>query len=232
MANPYGVIFDGEKAYVGSPHGKPISLSAGVKDRVLDLVRLNGVWYEGDGGDVSVNAHLFGGKSAYRGSWDKAFGKTVKGYPPEFLSGLFSNVEVNGQVKAFLSPEMTILESLVKHQDGIKYFEDRKYTAADVTEFLRVVSDRKYDFLEMAKERATKRNLEQFFAAGESRMFPANWDKYLYPAGKTMRKFEDARNQFLLEQKSGVYVVGAGHLLELKRLDKSLKLTGGARVGD
>lgn len=228
--NPYGVIFSGDKAYVGSPHGKPISLSADVKKRVLDLAKRFGVWYEGDGGDIAVNSTLFGDKRAYRGSWDDAFAKTVKGYPPEYLSVMFSNVDVNRQKKVFLAPAMSIFDSLLKHQTKKRFFKDREYTSATLTQFLRMVSDDKYNFLELSKKRATKENVDRFFSAGEARMFPKDWDKYPHPAGKVMKKVEDARNQFLLGQKSGVAVVGAGHLIEMLKLDKSLKMIGGSKA--
>lgn len=228
--NSYGAIFDGNRAYVGSPHGKPISLSADVKKRLLDLVKRYGVWYEGDGKDVAINGALFGRKGAYRGSWDDAFAKTVKGYPAEYLSGMFSNVAVNGMKAAILAPAMTIFESILEHQDGHRYFKDRKFDAATLTRFLQMVSDNKYDFASMAKKRATRENVSQFFDAGEERMFPPNWDKYPYPAGKAMKKVEDARNQFLLNQKSGVYVAGSGHLIELLRMDKDLRMVGGSKA--
>lgn|GEM_PF-3559711 len=228
--NAYGVIFDGNRAFVGSPHGKPISLSADAKQRVQDLAKRYGVWYEGDGKDVAVNSALFGPRTAYRGSWDDALAKAVKGYPPEYLSGMFSNVAVNGMKADTLAPATTIFESILKNQEGNRYFTDRKFDAATLTKFLQMVSDSKYDFVAMSKKRATKENVSKFFDAGEERMFPPNWDKYPYPAGKVMKKFEDARNQFLLDQKSGVYVAGAGHLIELLRMDKSLRMVGGSKA--
>lgn len=231
MGNPYGVIFDGtKKAYVGSHHGKAISLTPETKEQVRELADTYGVWYEGDGGDVAVNTSLFGPRSKYQGSWDDAFTKTIKGYPAEYLSPMFSNVAANEMKADTLAPATTIFESILKNQEGNRYFKDRKFDASTLTKFLQKVSDNKYDFVAMAKKRATKENVSQFFDAGEERMFPPNWDKYPYPAGKMMKKVEDARNQFLLDQKSGVYVVGAGHLIELLRMDKTLRMTGGQKA--
>lgn len=231
--NAYGVIFDGRsKAIVGSKHGEPIDLSDEVEARVREVAAKHGVWFEGDGKDVAPNARLFGGKSAYRGSWDDALAKTIDGYPAHFLSGLFANVEENGQINHFVDASLSIFDSLLKHQRGMRYFKDRTYTARTLEQFLRLASDDAQDFLVMAQKRATKANLAAFFKAGEARMFPANWDKYPHNAGKLMKKVEDARNRFLIDQPSGVYVAGAGHLIEILKLDRSLRMVGGERAKD
>lgn len=188
-----------------------------------------GAWFEGDGKDIGPNKTLFGDRSAYRGSWDDAFAKTVDGYPYYFLAGLFSNVDVNGPAKVFLEPDISIFDSLIKNQKSMRYFKDRAYSPATLTEFLKACSDQKYKFSVMANEKATANNLTRFLKAGESRMFPANWQEYPYNAGKVMKKFEEARNRFLVEQPSGVFVMGAGHLVELLRMKRSLKMIGGEK---
>lgn len=229
--NPYGVIFIGDrKAIVGSPHGQPIPLTADVKARLAEIAEANGVWYEGNGDDVAPNASLFGSKSSYRGSWDDAFAKTVDGYPPHFLGGLFSNVEANGQARHFLDPSLSIAESLVEHQKGMRYFKDRAYDRATLDAFLRSVSDEAENFVAMAQKPATQTNLARFFKAGEARMFPRNWMEYPYKAGKVMKKVEDARNAFLIAQPAGVYVAGAGHLVEILKIKPTLTMVGGAKA--
>lgn len=230
---PYGVIFDGtKKAYVGSPHGQPIPLSANLKRKLRALANQNGVWFEGDGKDVMPNRALFGAKSDYQGSWDDALAKTVDGYPYYFLSPLFGNVSVNGPAKAFVDPSISIFESLIKNQSGMRYFSDRSYKASDLQEFFSAVSDQKYNFFKMAQGKATAANLASFLKAGEAQMFPSNWQSYPHNAGKVMKKFEDARNLFVLNQPKGVFVMGAGHLVEIKRLRKSLSMIGGERAAE
>lgn len=228
---PYGVIFDGQsKAYVGSQHGQQITLSDNLKRRLRMLSDKYGVWFEGDGKDVVPNKTLFGDKSSYRGSWDDALTGSVTSYPHYFLSALFGNVDVNGQAKAFLDPNISIFDSLIKHQKGMRYFKDRAYGPETLAEFLKACSDQKYNFFTMSKDKATAKNLTLFLKAGESRMFPSNWQQYPYNAGKVMKKFEDARNQFILDQSSGVYVLGAGHLVELLRMKRTLKMIGGEKA--
>lgn len=230
---PYGVIFDGRRIYVGSPHGRPIRLADDIKSRVQKAARSDGVWFEGDGGDVAPNSGLFGSKNNYRGSWDAALQKSVKGYPIEFLTVLFSNVAENKQKKIFLDPTITIFDSILRHRSTFNYFTDgRTFTSAILKSFLKEGSENGYDFVALANKRATKENLDKFFDAGEKLMWPSNWEEYPNKFGKLAKKAENTRNKFLLDQKSGVFVVGAGHLLELKRLDKTLKIQGGERASE
>lgn len=232
-SNPFGVIFDGDrKAYVGSPHGRPIPLTADVKRRVMALASKVGVWFEGDGGDIEPNKPLFGREEDYKGSWDDQLASSIKGYPPEFLSGLFSNVDENGAKQRFLNPNASIFDSILERQAGFRYFKDRRFEANDLRAFLRAGSEPGKDFLVMAQKPATKANLSAFFDAGERLMWPRNWQSYPNKFGKLAKKFEDARNKHLLAQPAGVFVVGAGHLLELLKHDRTLKMVGGSRVGE
>lgn len=228
---PYGVIFDGlKKAYIGSHHTRPIILSDEIQTKVISLAKNYGIWYEGNGSDIKPNVKMFGKKDAYEGSWDTEFGKTIKGFPFEFIAGMFSNVKENKRVQAFTSPKISIFDSIIKNQEGNKYFEDRNYNKNDLSKLLIAASEKNVDFLEMSKMPATKENVSKFLTTGESLMWPENWEEYPNKLGKMTKKTEDMRNTFVLKQNQGVFVMGSGHLLELKALDKSLRMIGGEKA--
>lgn len=227
---PYGVIFDDNKAYVGSGHGNPIQLSEKIKKKVLALANDYGIWYEGNGGDVEPNVKLFGDKKEYEGSWDVEFSKTVKGYPIHFIGGIFANVKANNMVDKFVSPKLSIFDSLIKNQKGNKYFEDRNYDKNDLTNFLIAGSEDDVNLLKLSKLPATKENVHKFLTTGEKLAWPKNWMEYPNKLGKLAKKAEDQRNSYLLNCKSGVYIAGAGHLLEIKKMDKSLTMIGGEKA--
>jgi hypothetical protein len=225
---PYGVIFDGPtKAYVGSGHGSPIVISDELKEKVLSIGKKHGIWYEGNGGDIESNVKLFGSNKSYEGSWDDEFAKSVDGYPIQFMAPMFSNVKANNMISKFVSPKLSIFDSLIKNQKGNKYFQDRDYDANDLTKFLKAGSEEDIDFLKMSRMPATEENVKKFLTTGEKLEWPKNWQDYPNKLGKLAKKSEDERNGYLLNCKSGVYIVGSGHLLELKRLNKSLKIIGG-----
>lgn len=219
-----GLIYDGKKVYVGSEHGKPIKLSKENIFKVQKLAKEYGIWYEGDGKDIENNVAIFGPKSKYEGSWDYALQKSIKGYPKHFLSVLFSNVAINGQKKVYLEPSMSIFDSIIKHREKNYFQDDRPIPKTTLSEFLIEGSEKGFDFLEMSKERATKENVSKFFDAGEKLMWPSNWSDYPNKFGKLARDFETARNQFLINQTSGVFVVGEGHLIELRNMNKKLEI--------
>lgn len=228
---PHGVIFDGDKkVYIGAHHTKPIQLSNEIKTRVLNLKSKYGIWYEGNGGDIKPNVKLFGDKGSYEGSWDDEYAKTVKGYPIEFIVVMFANIKENKTVSHYTSANMTIFKSLLKNQEGKKYFKDRSYNEKDLTKFLMECSEKNVNFLEMSKMPATEENVTKFFTAGEKLTWPSNWEEYPNKAGKLAKKSEEMRNQFLLDRPSGVYVAGSGHLKELIMLDRSLDLIGGEQI--
>ncbi len=229
-AAPYGVIFDGsDKVIVGARHGSSVVLSDDLKDRVQTIARKYGAWFEGDGKDVAPIRGLLG-EEDYKGSWDDLVAKSVKGYPPEFLSGLFSNTEINEQKKIFLDPKSTIFDSILNRQNKFNYFKDRKFNAATLAEFLKGGSEKNIDLFKLSQLPATKDNLVEFFDVGEKLMWPDNWQDYPNKLGKFAEKFERARNQGLLSDRPGVYVAGSGHLPELISLDKNLKMIGGSKA--
>ena len=229
---PYGVIFDGpNKVYIGTSHDKPIVLSDELKEKVLNIAKEHGVWYEGNGGDIASNVKMFGSKKDYKGSWDDLVADTLDGYPIPFMAVMFANVDVNHQDKKNISPNKSIFDSLLSHQDKVNYFNDkRKYDAKQLTKFLKQASEKGVDFLELSKLPATEDNLKKFFKSGEKLTWPPNWTEYPNKLGKMVKQSEDIRNGFLLKQKAGVYVVGAGHLIELKKMKKSLKTIGGEKA--
>lgn len=231
-AAPYGVIFDGsDKVIIGARHGSAVNLPDDLKDRVRLIARKYGAWYEGDGKDIEPMSGLLG-KDEYRGSWDDLVARGVKGYPPEFLSGLFSNTQENGQRDVFLDPKISIFDSLLNHQDRMSYFKDRRFDKRTLEAFLKGGSEKNIDFMAMSQLPADKKNLAQFFDYGERLMWPDNWQEYPNKFGKFAEKFERTRNIGLLGDEPGVFVAGSGHLPELLNLNKNLKMIGGSRAAE
>ena len=206
------VVLKGEKAFVGAEHTKGIKLSEADARAVKQLAKKHGVWYEGAGGDVEANQDLFGGKDAYKGSWDETMTESIKGYPPEFLSTLFTNVAVNKQKQHLSHPNQTIFASIMDAQDKVGYLKDRKFSEETLRKFLKACSSVGLDFVTMSQKKATPANVGYFLDAGERLMWPKDWEKYPNAAGKVMRKLEEARIKFLKNAPAGVYVVGKDHL--------------------
>ena len=226
---PTGVIFKGNVAYVGQTHGKPIELSDDLKGKIQDMASKHGAWYEGNGADRAYTKDLI---TTWEGSWDDVAAKSIKGYPPEFLYVLFSNVDANNTLKRIGSnPKSTIFDQILKNQNSGKFFPDRNYDAKTLDRFLVMISQEGYDFREMAKKTATAENVRRFIKTGEQLMWPGDWESYPNPAGKVAKKANDYRDDWLVNRKSGVYVMGAGHLLSIAKKG-GFKLTGGERIND
>lgn len=226
---PGGVIFDGNKVFVGRAHMKPLILSDELIEKIKTIGNKYGYWYEGNGADVPTTTG-FNNKSKYEGSWDDDFIKTIKGYPPEYLITLFSNTNVNHQRENLLRPSTSIFDSIMKAQKKIGYFKDREFDDSTLKKFLSMCSEKDVDFIKLSELPATKENVNMFLDKGESLTWPKNWKEYPNNAGKVAKKFEDARNTFILNRKTGVYFAGSGHLIELLRLDDSLKMIGGEKA--
>jgi hypothetical protein len=224
---PTGVIFNGNTAYVGQTHGKSIKLSDNLKKRIQDMADSYGAWYEGNGADRAHTKDLI---SKWQGSWDDLAAASIKGYPPEFLYVLFANVDANDTIgRVGTDPNETIFNQILKNQESGKFFPDRSYDAATLRKFLGMVSQEGYDFNEMAQQPATAANVKRFFKTGEQLMWPSNWAEYPNPAGKVAKKANDHRDKWLATRKSGVYVMGSGHLLNVAKLG-GFKLIGGEQI--
>jgi hypothetical protein len=226
---PNGVIFDGsDKVYVGIEHGNPITLSDELVNKIKTIGEEHGYYYEGSGGDRKNVKKYFGMK--YKGGWDDGFIKSIKGYPVEYLYTLFTNTNVNKQKENLPKENSTIFDSIINNQKKFSYMKDRQYDEKTLTKFLEICSEHDKDFIKMSKEQATKENTNKFLDAGEKLMWPKNWEEYPNKAGKLAKKVEDARNKYLLDQESGVYFMGSGHLLDIKDMKKSLKIIGGEKI--
>lgn len=227
---PYGVIFKGDKvSFVGRNHGKELKVTDDLHDKIKKIGDEYGYWYEGDSGDVSTTTG-FTNKSTYEGSWDDEFIKTVKGYPPQFLYTIFANTNVNGQKKNIPNKNKSIFDSIMSLQSKIAYLKDRKFDSNTLTKFLKMCNEKDIDFVKMSKLPATQENVNKFLDKGESLSWPKNWKDYPNNAGKVAKWVDDERNKFLLSRESGVYFAGSGHLIELLKLDKSLKMIGGEKA--
>jgi hypothetical protein len=226
---PYGVVDMGDKIIVGSPHGEQIPLSDDLRARIQDVAGKSGAWYEGSGGDIEGNRKLI---PSYRGSWDDQVARSIEGYPVEYMVPMFSNVEVNKPHEIYASPDRSIFDSIVANQDKAKYFKDRRFDADALRDFLTQGSEKDTDLVKMSQLPATKENLSKFFSTGERLMWPDNWQEYPNRLGKMAKRFEESRNKYLLNAPPGVYVTGAGHIPELRGMNKDLKVIGGERASE
>jgi hypothetical protein len=217
------IFVNSKKAYVGVEHGESVSLSRSDAKRLMEIVSQHGAYYEGNGGDISAIKEI--PKSAYRGSWDDSFAKQVKGYPPEFLYTIFTNTEENNQKKYLVSPDKTIFEMILKAQDKIGFFKDKKFTSDILSKFLQDISESDKYFLPMSREKATQANVEAFLSAGEELMWPDDdWEDYPNKAGKMARKANSQRQMFVANQDSGVYVMGGDHIEEIQKIKPGKKI--------
>jgi hypothetical protein len=185
--------------FVGQVHGKGVAVPPEAK-AVIDKY---GAWYEG-GGDDRVP------EVKYRGSWDDALAKDIKGYPKEFLFVIFTNTAVNKQ-KKILPGHGTIFDRLLKTQGQYGYFKNRKFDADTLTAFLKEMGG---TYLKGSKAEATKENVAAFISSGEKNM----WESGSTPAKKMADKANKYRDMWLLSQPKGVYFVGSDHLKDLKIL--------------
>ena len=78
----------------------------------------------------------------------------------------------------------------------------------------------------MSQQEPSAEAVNKFLAAGERLMWPDNWDKYPNAAGQLAKKVNDQRQQFLVDQQAGVFVVGSDHLKEIEKQIKAKRLDG------
>jgi hypothetical protein len=185
--------------FVGQEHGKNVKLPSEIKNMASQF----GAFYEGAGGDKLSDIK-------YKGSWDDAAAKSVKGYPAEFLYTMFTNTDVNKQ-KEFLKSNDTIFDSLLKNQDKFGYFKDRKFDKVTLTNFLQSMGQ---EFLQESKKQATSKNVSSFIDKGEKTM----WESDDTSARQMANKANESRQKWLLSQPKGVFFVGSDHLQDLKRM--------------
>jgi hypothetical protein len=230
---PFGVIFKGDKvAFVGCTDNKLLTMSDDIKDKVFKLIDEQGIWYEGNGANVTKQRQFFGfSKATYENSWDDVFERTVSNYPYQFLYTIFTNIDANKQDIVLTKNSKTIFESIMAAQGKVGYFKDnRKFTKQILTKFLKEMSYSKTNFLEMSEELATKKNVKSFLKAGEKLMWPRDWDEYVGRAAKMAKYANDRRCRWLLDRTHGVYIMDAKRLTELLRLRASLKMIDGSQV--
>ena len=188
--------------FVGQEHGKQVTAPLKIKAATEQY----GAWYEGNGDDK-----IHGIK--YKGSWDDAASKDVKGYPVEFLFVIFTNTAVNEQ-KNILVGNDSIFNQILKTQNKFGYFKDRKFDAQTLTKFLQRIGK---DFLKMSQMPATKENVARFLDKGEREM----WESGQTEAKKMADKANKYRDLWLLKQPKGVYFLGSDHLKDIESAFKS-----------
>lgn len=230
---PHGVIFcSDKKAFVGISHGVTPTLSSDLVARLQSMTKY-GLWYEGDGGDIRHTEKIFGPKSKYTGGFDDYLTRSISGHPPEFLYGLFSNNPPD-KIASYITGPGTILDRMIAMGQKISVLKSStRPSSATVVSFLRSISNpaHKLDFYEMARTTpATLENAKNFINIGADEMWPDNWINYPNPAGKVAKKANDHRDIWLASKRSpdGVYVIGSGHLLTIKKLGGYAMIGGGA----
>ena len=191
-----------ELLFVGQVHGKKVSLPPQIKAATEKY----GAWYEGDGGDKIQGV-------SYKGSWDDAAAKDIKGYPKHFLFVIFTNTATNEQ-KKILAGDGTIFDRILKTQDSFDYFSNKRFDADTLTSFLEEMGD---DYLKLSRAQATKENVTRFIDKGERAM----WESGNTPAKKMADKANNYRDMWLLSQPKGVYFVGSDHIKDLENLYKN-----------
>ena len=187
--------------FVGQVHGKKVSLDPKIKAATEKY----GAWYEGDGKDKIPDV-------SYKGSWDDAAAKDIKGYPKHFLFVLFTNTAINKQ-KEILVGNGTIFDRILKTQDSFGYFSNKQFDANTLTSFLEEMGA---DYLKLSRAQATKENVTRFIDKGERAM----WELGNTPAKKMADKANNYRDMWLLSQPKGVYFVGSDHIKDLENLFK------------
>jgi hypothetical protein len=190
-----------ELMFVGQVHGKKVSLPPQIKAATEKY----GAWYEGDGGDKIQGV-------SYKGSWDDAAAKDIKGYPKHFLFVLFTNTAINEQ-KKILAGDGAIFDRILKTQDNFDYFSNKRFDADTLTSFLEEMGN---DYLKLSRAQATKENVTRFIDKGERAM----WESGDTPAKKMADKANNYRDMWLLSQPKGVYFVGSDHIKDLEDLFK------------
>ena len=231
---PYGVIIcSNRKAFLGMKHKTKPILSVDLIAKLKDISK-HGLWYEGDGSDIPYTAHLFGPKRNYSGGFDDLIGESVEGHPPEFLYALFSN-EPPESTAIDIVGNGTILEAMYAAGNKISYLKSApRPSKQTIKDFLISISNpsRGLNFLEMADEKATMENAENFIKTVAKEMWPSNWESYPNPAGKVAKKANDNRDKWLASKSgrpNGVYVIGAGHLISISKFG-GYKIIGGELI--
>ena len=213
---------------VGQAHGQPLELSPDTLKKIQAIAAKHGAYYEGNGTDRSYTK---GQIDRYVGSWDDEVAKTASPNDPKWLYVLFANVDENNRVQRVgVDPKDTIFNRLLTTaQDNS--FQGIGYTAQALQKFLQMASEGKYDFVKMSQQPATQQNLTRFLKAGESLMWPSNWEQYPNRAGKIAKAATvDVRDQYLATRKAGVYVTGSGHLKAVQNITGQQAMTESLRV--
>jgi len=199
--------------FVGQEHGKNVNLSPKIKE----LIDKYGAYYEGSGGDKVSDIE-------YKGSWDDAASKSIKGYPEEFLYTLFTNTDVNKQ-EEFLKGEGSIFDNILKNQKKVGYFKDKQFDEKTLRSFLEQMGDSILDF---SRKDASEENVREFLRAGENMM----WNHDDTNARHMANKVNELRQEWLLSQPSGVFFVGSDHIKDLKKKYKPKQFSKGGDVED
>ena len=232
---PYGIMFFGnDKVLVGDNHDNPIELSKDLQDKIINIGKQYGYYGEGSGisnnpavKNSEVYKALVDAKTKDKGSWDDLIKPPNKS---DFLYALFANVKENSRLEKLLAATQegdTIYSVLQRTKND--FAATKGTNNSDLDKFLEDASGT-YNFVELSKQPATKKNLKYFLNKGESDMWPSNWKEYPNPSGKVARKATKFRDEWIIKAGPGVYFIGNGHLKDITGMKGGNKIIGGEKI--
>lgn len=226
---PYGIIFQSpNKVIVGVDHIKKLVISDDLMSQIKNSS--NGLYYyEGAGGDNLKIKQAFG-DIRLLSSWDKMV--KAPSDKSDLCYTIFSTIGFNTkQIKNALEDKTnkkTILDMLELSMGPFLHeLAKGKMSKSNWTKFLK---NCKEDFFKLAQLPATKKNVSDFIDYGNSRMWPHNWESYPNPSGKVALRMSQLRDKALIGFDKGVYFTGHGHLKDIIKIDRSLKIVDGRDI--
>jgi len=237
---PHGVLIYGNKIFVGADHKKPVSIS---DDKLLDEIKSHGskhgFFYEGKGGDAKQPVLGLRSVEDYKGGWDEHRAKTIKasGIQPHHFSVLYANMDVNWPMIASDFKGNTVFDGILHWTKtrSNKMFGGAEVKPEHVENFLTAASrNTGQDFLRQARTTPVS-GVQKFLKKMEEIAWPKDWNTKARTAGPELLSDEesDSRNAHVIDNMGpGVYITGAGHLLQiadlLKKREETFQMHGGS----
>ena len=238
---PYGVLFlknkNGEDthAIVGTPHHDSPEIPDHVMDRINNIRKKHGMYYEGNGGDIKYHEHLFGPKKAYSGTWQ---GTSIdRKNPSDWIhTVLFSNHIENNAVNRIMAHHKqgdTIIDTVRRSGYNLATYETKGGSYQPPAQHLHDYFD-KIGMSREANKPTTKDSLTKFLNKGEKRTWPENWLTNKNPAPTIARQMVYARQNNIFSKPGGVFIAGAGHVPAAKQraIDNGIdhEMIGGSKA--
>jgi len=242
---PQGVLIYGNHIIVGVRHGEDLNI------RNKELLRLiqshgqkHGYYFEGRGGPSDIKIPVLGlnSKGDYRGGWDENRLNRLKekGIQPHHLSILFGNVDVNWKhgISDIADDKSSIFDGIHRWANSkVSPFSGIEISKKHIRSFLEAMSpgtDR--NWLRDAQEtRASPDAVKKFLKDAEKIAWPAEWSTKPRSTGLEQlvdRESEERNSHIIDNMPRGVFIAGAGHLLQIRDMLKDRGLREGEREGE